>query len=61
MADAPGRRKPGSGEINFRNVLAAVADAGYQGVMGLEYNAPPDDPDPFDWLPATDPTWRGGA
>jgi hydroxypyruvate isomerase len=58
LADAPGRRKPGTGEINFRNVLAAVAAAGYAGVMGLEYNAPPDDPDPFDWLPATDPTWR---
>lgn len=58
LADAPGRRKPGTGEINYRNVLAAVAAAGYDGVMGLEYNAPPDDPDPFDWLPATDPGWR---
>jgi hydroxypyruvate isomerase len=58
LADAPGRRKPGTGEINYAGVLAAVAAAGYDGVMGLEYNAPPDDPDPFDWLPATDPSWR---
>jgi hydroxypyruvate isomerase len=54
LADAPGRRKPGTGEINYRNVLAAVEAAGYAGIMGLEYMAPPDDPDPFDWLHASD-------
>jgi hydroxypyruvate isomerase len=58
LADAPGRQKPGTGEINYRNVLAAVEAAGYAGVVGLEYNAPPDDPDPFDWLPQADPGWR---
>ena len=61
LADAPGRGKPGTGEINYRNILAAVHDAGYTGVMGLEYNAPPDDPDPFDWLPDADPTWSSHA
>lgn len=61
LADAPGRKKPGTGEINYRNVLAAVEAAGYTGVMGLEYMAPPDDPDPFDWLPQADPSWRGGG
>ena len=44
LADAPGRRKPGTGEINYANVLAAVEAAGYDGVMGLEYNAPPGRP-----------------
>lgn len=58
LADAPGRRKPGLGEINVRNILAAVREAGYSGVMGLEYSTPPDDPNPFDWLPAADPLWR---
>jgi hydroxypyruvate isomerase len=57
LADAPGRLKPGTGEINYRNVLNAVAEAGYSGVMGLEYNAPVTDPDPFDWLPLADPSW----
>ena len=61
LADAPGRGKPGTGEINYRAVLAAVEEAGYTGVMGLEYVAPPDDPNPFDWLPAADPTWRGSS
>lgn len=58
LADAPGRKKPGQGEINYCTVLAAVRAAGYSGVIGLEYNAPPDDPNPFDWLPATDPAWQ---
>jgi hydroxypyruvate isomerase len=59
VADAPGRGKPGTGEINYCNVLAAVEAAGYTGVVGLEYLAPPEDPDPFDWLAEADPTWRG--
>jgi hydroxypyruvate isomerase len=57
LADAPGRIKPGLGEVNWRNVLAAVRAAGYDGVVGLEFDTPADDPDPFDWLPAADPVW----
>ncbi|HXF63112.1 MAG TPA: TIM barrel protein [Caldilineaceae bacterium] len=37
IADAPWRHEPGSGEINFRNVLAALDEAGYSGYVGLEY------------------------
>ncbi|MCL4467228.1 MAG: TIM barrel protein [Chloroflexi bacterium] len=37
VADVPGRHQPGTGEINFPNVLKALEDAGYQGYIGLEY------------------------
>jgi hydroxypyruvate isomerase len=37
IADAPGRNEPGTGEIDYRNVLAAVDDSGYAGHIGLEY------------------------
>ena len=37
FADAPGRHEPGSGEINFANVFAALDEAGYTGWVGAEY------------------------
>jgi hydroxypyruvate isomerase len=37
IADAPGRNEPGTGEIDYRNVLAAVDASGYDGHIGLEY------------------------
>jgi len=37
IADAPGRNEPGTGEIDYRNVLAAVERSGYGGHVGLEY------------------------
>lgn len=37
IADAPGRNEPGTGEIDHRNVLAAVDQSGYAGHIGLEY------------------------
>ncbi len=37
VADVPGRHEPGTGEINFLNVLGAVKRAGYDGYVGLEY------------------------
>lgn len=36
VADVPGRCEPGTGEINYPAVAAALADAGYAGVVGLE-------------------------
>ena len=39
VADVPGRFEPGTGEINYRAVAAALADAGYAGVVGLEAGA----------------------
>ena len=37
IADAPGRNEPGTGEIDHRNILAAVEESGYEGHIGLEY------------------------
>ncbi len=48
IADVPGRHEPGTGEINFPNVLKALEDTGYQDYVGLEYS--PTGPDPFAWM-----------
>ena len=37
LADVPGRHEPGTGEINFLNVLLSAKRAGYDGYVGLEY------------------------
>lgn len=36
VADAPGRHEPGTGEINYPNVLAHLEAAGYRGIVGYE-------------------------
>lgn len=37
LADNPGRHEPGSGEINFNNLLKFIDEAGYNGWIGCEY------------------------
>ncbi|MCF7547640.1 hydroxypyruvate isomerase family protein [Pseudonocardia sp. WMMC193] len=37
LADAPGRHEPGTGDIDFPHVLAALQAAGYTGRTALEY------------------------
>ncbi|MDX5329066.1 MAG: hydroxypyruvate isomerase [Marinobacter sp.] len=37
FADNPGRHEPGTGEINFSNVFAALDRMGYQGWVSAEY------------------------
>jgi hydroxypyruvate isomerase len=37
VADAPGRHRPGTGEIDLRGQLEAVVATGYQGYVALEY------------------------
>ncbi len=37
LADNPGRNEPGTGEINFPNLFAAIDAAGYAGWIGCEY------------------------
>jgi hydroxypyruvate isomerase len=36
VADVPGRREPGTGEINYPAVAQALWEAGYRGTVGLE-------------------------
>ncbi len=36
VADVPGRREPGTGEINYPAIAAALQRRGYDGVVGLE-------------------------
>ncbi|MEU6247662.1 TIM barrel protein [Glycomyces sp. NPDC047010] len=37
IADPPSRHEPGTGEVNFKSVFAAVAASGYDGWIGCEY------------------------
>jgi hydroxypyruvate isomerase len=37
LADNPGRHEPGTGEINYPNVLSALDRLGYDGFVGCEY------------------------
>lgn len=38
VADVPGRHEPGTGELHYENIFAALDDAGYEGYVGLEYS-----------------------
>lgn len=37
LADNPGRHEPGTGEINFSNLLRSIDKSGYDGWIGCEY------------------------
>jgi hydroxypyruvate isomerase len=52
IADSPGRGAPGTGELDFADLLDRLAKAGYEGRIGLEYK-PGDAPsaESFGWLP----------
>ncbi len=51
IADAPGRHEPGTGEVNYANVLRALETAGYDGYVGLEYRPSGKTEDSLGWLP----------
>ncbi|KKI89335.1 xylose isomerase [Bacillus sp. SA1-12] len=36
IADNPGRKQPGTGELNYINILNAIKETGYDGFVGLE-------------------------
>jgi hydroxypyruvate isomerase len=36
IADNPGRMQPGTGELNYVNILRAIRDTGFDGYVGLE-------------------------
>ena len=50
IGDVPGRHEPGTGEINYPNVLAKLNELGYQGYIGLEYNPTHGTIDSLAWL-----------
>jgi hydroxypyruvate isomerase len=37
VGDNPGRREPGTGEINYRGVFTHLRDRGYTGIIGMEH------------------------
>lgn len=37
IGDNPGRKEPGTGEINYRNIFKHLYEKGYDGVMGMEH------------------------
>jgi hydroxypyruvate isomerase len=51
VADVPGRHEPGTGEINYPNVLGALERAGYDGYVGLEYRPSGETVASLGWLP----------
>lgn len=50
FADNPGRHEPGTGEINFRNVFAALDRLGYGGWVSAEYRPSGDTAASLDWF-----------
>jgi hydroxypyruvate isomerase len=37
VGDSPGRREPGTGEMNYRNIFKHIHDKGFSGVLCLEH------------------------
>ncbi len=35
--DNPGRKEPGTGEINYRNIFKLIHEKGFEGVIGMEH------------------------
>ncbi|WP_225446879.1 TIM barrel protein [Streptacidiphilus sp. PB12-B1b] len=53
IADAPQRNQPGTGQLDFADLLGRLDTAGYQGLIGLEYKpaAGVASADTLGWLP----------
>ncbi|MBT2690357.1 TIM barrel protein [Bacillus sp. ISL-47] len=49
IADHPGRHEPGTGEMNYKNILQHLKDS-YKGYIGLEYNPQGRSEESFEWL-----------
>ena len=50
LADNPGRHEPGTGEINFPNLLRAIDKMGYNGWIGCEYMPAGNTEAGLDWM-----------
>lgn len=53
ISDVPGRHEPGTGEINYPAIFAALEQLGYAGYIGLEYNPSGDTDQTLAWLPVS--------
>jgi len=58
VADVPGRHEPGTGEINYANVLQALERSGYETYVGLEYRPSKSTEASLAWLPREARTHR---
>lgn len=52
VADSPARHEPGTGELHYAHIFAAIEQMPYQGYIGLEYNPAGTSEESFAWLPA---------
>ena len=50
VADCPGRHQPGTGETDFRSLLAQIDRSGYGGYVAMEYIPTPDTLGSLAWL-----------
>lgn len=53
ISDVPGRHEPGTGEINYPAIFAALDQLGYAGYIGLEYHPSGDTDQSLAWLPVS--------
>ena len=37
IGDNPGRKEPGTGEMNYQNIFKHIYKKGYKGVLGMEH------------------------
>ncbi len=54
IADVPGRRQPGSGEIRFPYLFRLIDDLGYDGWIGCEYHPDGDTVESLKWMDGLD-------
>ena len=50
LADNPGRHEPGTGEINYPNLLRFIDESGYDGWIGCEYTPAGKTEDGLEWV-----------
>ena len=55
VADAPGRHEPGTGSIDYVNVLNEISAMNYSGYVGLKYRSTQPDHKTLDFLSHTNP------
>jgi hydroxypyruvate isomerase len=51
IADHPGRNQPGTGSLNFAEILAGLSAAGFSGAIGFEYIPTGETLASLSWLP----------